>query len=123
MKAVWDDNLMVPPPYGGFNMAIRDANGGWIASAADLVTFMNGLDGSTGYRFIKPSTFQVSEISEPVQALNSKCLRTLMYYAVPNNNNILLFQDDVVETTILQRGFSLVQLRVISLGQWGQLLP
>ncbi|WP_433443440.1 serine hydrolase domain-containing protein [Nonomuraea sp. CA-141351] len=31
------DGTIVPFPYGGFNMANQDANGGWLASAVDLV--------------------------------------------------------------------------------------
>lgn len=32
-----DDGATVPYPYGGFNMANQDANGGWLGSAVDLV--------------------------------------------------------------------------------------
>ncbi|MEU4575775.1 serine hydrolase domain-containing protein [Nonomuraea sp. ATR24] len=37
-KSVLDDGgATVPYPYGGFNMANQDANGGWLGSAVDLV--------------------------------------------------------------------------------------
>ncbi|GAA3646162.1 hypothetical protein GCM10022224_006100 [Nonomuraea antimicrobica] len=37
-KSVVDDTgAVVPYPYGGFNMPNQDANGGWVASAVDLV--------------------------------------------------------------------------------------
>ncbi|MFB4315863.1 serine hydrolase domain-containing protein [Actinomadura sp. 21ATH] len=39
-KTVLDDSgTEVPFPYGGFNMANKDASGGWVASAMDLVRF------------------------------------------------------------------------------------
>ncbi|MGV9770904.1 serine hydrolase domain-containing protein [Streptosporangium sp. NPDC003464] len=39
-KSVVDDSgTVVPYPYGGFNMPNQDANGGWLASAVDLVKF------------------------------------------------------------------------------------
>lgn len=37
-KSVVDDSgAVVPYPYGGFNMPNQDANGGWLASAVDMV--------------------------------------------------------------------------------------
>ncbi|GAA3507877.1 CubicO group peptidase (beta-lactamase class C family) [Streptosporangium album] len=39
-KSVVDDSgTVVPYPYGGFSMPNQDANGGWTASAVDLVKF------------------------------------------------------------------------------------
>ncbi|MFF5210936.1 serine hydrolase domain-containing protein [Streptosporangium sp. NPDC000396] len=39
-KTVLDGSgTVVPYPYGGFNMPNQDANGGWLASAVDLVKF------------------------------------------------------------------------------------
>jgi N-acyl-D-amino-acid deacylase len=35
-------------PYGGFNLEAMDAHGGWIASAEDLVNFVNAIDGRKG---------------------------------------------------------------------------
>jgi N-acyl-D-amino-acid deacylase len=35
-------------PYGGFNLEAMDAHGGWIASAVDLVNFVNAIDGRRG---------------------------------------------------------------------------
>ncbi|WP_262401460.1 serine hydrolase domain-containing protein [Actinomadura sp. CNU-125] len=34
-----DSSTVVPFPYGGFNMANKDASGGWVASAVDLLRF------------------------------------------------------------------------------------
>jgi CubicO group peptidase (beta-lactamase class C family) len=54
----------VAAPYGSFSMRIQDANGGWIASAPDLVRWARMFDGSTsvlnstslGHVWAKPST-------------------------------------------------------------------
>lgn len=44
-KIVVDDSgATVPYPYGGFNMPNQDANGGWLASAVDLVRWTLAFD-------------------------------------------------------------------------------
>ncbi|MGW0806636.1 serine hydrolase domain-containing protein [Nonomuraea sp. NPDC002799] len=44
-KTVTDaSGTVVPAPYGGFSMENRGANGGWLASAVDLVRFERILD-------------------------------------------------------------------------------
>ncbi|MEU4543300.1 serine hydrolase domain-containing protein [Nonomuraea dietziae] len=44
-KSVVDDSgEVVPYPYGGFNMPNQDANGGWIASAVDMVKWGSVFD-------------------------------------------------------------------------------
>ncbi|MEV6862076.1 serine hydrolase domain-containing protein [Streptosporangium subroseum] len=44
-KTVLDDSgTVVPSPYGGFNMLNHDANGGWLASAVDLVKWARIFD-------------------------------------------------------------------------------
>jgi CubicO group peptidase (beta-lactamase class C family) len=44
-KSVVDESgTVVPYPYGGFNMPNQDANGGWTASAVDLVKFAKVFD-------------------------------------------------------------------------------
>ncbi|MFF0311567.1 serine hydrolase domain-containing protein [Streptosporangium sp. NPDC004379] len=44
-KTVLDDSgTVVPYQYGGFNMPNQDANGGWVASAVDLVRFARVFD-------------------------------------------------------------------------------
>ncbi|MBG0821065.1 beta-lactamase family protein [Planomonospora sp. ID91781] len=44
-KTVLDDTgTTVPYPYGGFNVPNHDANGGWLASAVDLVRFAGVFD-------------------------------------------------------------------------------
>ncbi|MDF2713027.1 serine hydrolase domain-containing protein [Nonomuraea muscovyensis] len=64
-KSVVDDSgTVVPYPYGGFNMPNQDANGGWLASAVDMVkwgfvfdkagTVLNAT--SIGRVFAKPET-------------------------------------------------------------------
>ncbi|GII27000.1 serine hydrolase domain-containing protein [Planotetraspora mira] len=39
-----DSRTVVPYPYGGFNMPNQGANGGWLASAVDLVKFSGVFD-------------------------------------------------------------------------------
>ncbi|GLW09201.1 hypothetical protein Misp01_43300 [Microtetraspora sp. NBRC 13810] len=39
-----DSGAVVPWPYGGFNMTNHDANGGWLASAVDLVKWAGVFD-------------------------------------------------------------------------------
>ncbi|MET8143110.1 serine hydrolase domain-containing protein [Sphaerisporangium sp. NPDC005288] len=44
-KTVLDDSgAVVPAPYGGFNMGNHAANGGWLASAVDLVRWARVFD-------------------------------------------------------------------------------
>jgi N-acyl-D-amino-acid deacylase len=44
-KSVMDTSgTVVPYPYGGFNMPNQDANGGWLASAVDLVRWTLAFD-------------------------------------------------------------------------------
>ena len=44
-KTVLDTSgTTVPYPYGGFNMPNQDANGGWLASAVDLVRWTLAFD-------------------------------------------------------------------------------
>ncbi|MFC7643026.1 serine hydrolase domain-containing protein [Streptosporangium lutulentum] len=44
-KSVMDGSgTVVPYPYGGFNMPNQDANGGWTASAVDLLKFAEVFD-------------------------------------------------------------------------------
>jgi CubicO group peptidase (beta-lactamase class C family) len=40
----------VPWPYGGWSIEAMDSHGGWVASAIDLVRFVNALDGRGGVR-------------------------------------------------------------------------
>ena len=42
--SVYDNVTRVPMPYGGFNVEAQDANGGWVASAADLCKFLVSVD-------------------------------------------------------------------------------
>ncbi|MEU0564625.1 serine hydrolase domain-containing protein [Nonomuraea sp. NPDC005983] len=64
-KSVVDDSgTVVPYPYGGFNMPNQDANGGWLASAVDLVRWTLAFDrpglvlssASIAKLFAKPET-------------------------------------------------------------------
>ncbi|WP_312881846.1 serine hydrolase domain-containing protein [Actinomadura alba] len=44
-RTVLDESAkIVPYPYGGFNMANKDASGGWVATAMDLVRFERVFD-------------------------------------------------------------------------------
>jgi uncharacterized protein (TIGR03437 family) len=47
----------VPWPYGGWAIESMDSHGGWIASAPDLVRFLNQLDGQRGAPFLSNSTY------------------------------------------------------------------
>jgi CubicO group peptidase (beta-lactamase class C family) len=64
-KSVVDESgATVPFPYGGFNMPNQDANGGWLASAVDMVKFSTVFDAagpvlnaaSIAKLFAKPET-------------------------------------------------------------------
>ncbi|HUR05061.1 MAG TPA: serine hydrolase domain-containing protein, partial [Nonomuraea sp.] len=64
-KSVMDESgTVVPYPYGGFNMPNQDANGGWLASAVDLVRWTLAFDrpgtvlssASIAKLFAKPET-------------------------------------------------------------------
>jgi CubicO group peptidase (beta-lactamase class C family) len=64
-KTVMDESgTVVPYPYGGFNMPNQDANGGWLASAVDLVRWTLAFDrpgtvlstASIAKLFAKPET-------------------------------------------------------------------
>ena len=46
----------VPWAYGGFHMGTKDANGGWVASAIDLVRFAVSVDGSRPPTALQPDT-------------------------------------------------------------------
>ena len=52
----------VPLPYGGFFLEAMDSHGGWIASAIDLVRFINAVD----RRSTKPDILQASSVNTMV---------------------------------------------------------
>ncbi len=55
--SIYRDDLEARPySYGGFDGAAIDAHGGWISSAADLVRFLNAVDGDRGTQLLKPQT-------------------------------------------------------------------
>ena len=43
--SIYDNQTIVPWPYGGFHLEIMDSHGGWIASSEDLVKMMVHVDG------------------------------------------------------------------------------
>ncbi|MFN3652448.1 MAG: serine hydrolase domain-containing protein [Armatimonadota bacterium] len=45
-------------PYGGFYLEAMDSHGGWIASAVDLVRFMEGVDGRRPSRVLSSTTIR-----------------------------------------------------------------
>jgi N-acyl-D-amino-acid deacylase len=52
----------VPRPYGGFNVKeSREASGGWIASAIDLLRFVSGVEGRGRSIFQRPDTMRLIE--------------------------------------------------------------
>jgi CubicO group peptidase (beta-lactamase class C family) len=53
-----DSPGQVPSPYGAYDMRTLDSHGGWIASAIDLVRFVNGVDGRGRPAFLRQSTIR-----------------------------------------------------------------
>ena len=47
VPSVYNNPLMVPTPYGGFNIEGLDAAGGWVGSAEDLCKILCAVDGFT----------------------------------------------------------------------------
>lgn len=43
VQSIFNASELVPPPYGGFNMAVIDSSCGWISSASDLVRLVESL--------------------------------------------------------------------------------
>jgi CubicO group peptidase (beta-lactamase class C family) len=53
-------------PYGGFNLEAMDSHGGWIASAPDLLNFVNAIDGRRGKPLLtKASIAELTSRPEP----------------------------------------------------------
>ncbi|MEV0195343.1 serine hydrolase domain-containing protein [Nonomuraea sp. NPDC050691] len=83
-KTVLDDSgTVVPYPYGGFNMPNQDANGGWLASAVDMVKW--------GFVFDKAGTVlngtSISRIfAKPEIGMNSNGSWYGFGWSVRNNN-------------------------------------
>jgi N-acyl-D-amino-acid deacylase len=48
----------VPSPYGAYDMRTLDSHGGWIASAMDLVRFVDSVDGRGRPAFLRQSTIR-----------------------------------------------------------------
>lgn len=68
--SIFGNNIWVPWAYGGFYLEAMDANGGWIASASDLVRFVVAVDGfATKPDVLSPATLQL--MVTPPPALNS----------------------------------------------------
>jgi CubicO group peptidase (beta-lactamase class C family) len=63
-----DSGATVRSPYGTFSMRIQDANGGWIASAPDLVRWARLFDASSS---VLNSTSLASTWARPETGLNS----------------------------------------------------
>ena len=58
VESVYPGEGKVASPYGGFALEYGDADGGWIASASDLVIFMNALCGDGPQSLLKKETFK-----------------------------------------------------------------
>ncbi len=54
----------VPIPYGSFNLAAMDAQGGWVARASDLVRYAMAIDGLSGTAILEPDTVEAM-LTEP----------------------------------------------------------
>lgn len=63
--SVFPGSLIVPWPYGGFDIEAMDAHGGWVATATDLLRFVTALDGG---KLIKPDTL-TTMVSRPTVPL------------------------------------------------------
>jgi CubicO group peptidase (beta-lactamase class C family) len=77
--SVYDDDPNVRQyADGGFDGSAIDAHGGWIASAADLVRFLNGVGGKTGPQILEPATVEtmLARPNNPFYASRQK------YYAL-----------------------------------------
>lgn len=80
--SIYGDGARLPWEYGGMNVNAMDAHGGWIATARDMLTLLNAVDGFD----TKPDILSPSTIATMV-----KPSATDMYYAKgwavnPNNN-------------------------------------
>ncbi|GAA4075383.1 serine hydrolase domain-containing protein [Nonomuraea soli] len=58
----------VPYPYGGFNMPNHDANGGWIASAVDMVRWAGAFDSTSP---VLNATSRTRAFAKPETGVNS----------------------------------------------------
>jgi N-acyl-D-amino-acid deacylase len=63
--SVFPNSLIVPWPYGGFDIEAMDSNGGWVATATDLLRFVTALDSG---KLIKPDTL-TTMVSHPAAPL------------------------------------------------------
>jgi CubicO group peptidase (beta-lactamase class C family) len=55
--SVFPNGGLVPWPYGGFYLEAMDSNGGWIASAPDMMRFLTAVDGlSSRPDFLSPQS-------------------------------------------------------------------
>lgn len=63
--SVFPGSLIVPWPYGGFDIEAMDAHGGWVATAADLLRFVTALDSG---KLIKADTL-TTMVSHPMAPL------------------------------------------------------
>jgi N-acyl-D-amino-acid deacylase len=63
--SVFPGSLIVPWPYGGFDIEAMDAHGGWVATATDLLRFVTALDNG---KLIKADTL-TTMVSHPMAPL------------------------------------------------------
>jgi N-acyl-D-amino-acid deacylase len=63
--AVFPGSLIVPWPYGGFDIEAMDSHGGWVATATDLLRFVTALDSG---KLIKADTL-ATMVSHPMAPL------------------------------------------------------
>ena len=61
VKSIFPEGGRVPPQYGRWTIEEADAHGGWIATAAELLTFLVSLEhGVNGKKMISSETFQLA---------------------------------------------------------------
>ena len=65
VDSVYPEDGKVLAPYGGFAMETGDADGGWIATASDLVRFFISLEGKGLHEILTPALFKHMLLKPP----------------------------------------------------------
>jgi N-acyl-D-amino-acid deacylase len=78
----------VPWPDGGYAIETHDANGGWLASAVDLVAFAAALDGKPSRPDVLSATTLAEMVKRPGYALSTATTWYAKGWSVNGNGNI-----------------------------------
>jgi N-acyl-D-amino-acid deacylase len=65
VQLVFNPNVQVPSPYGGFYLEDMDSHGGWIASAIDIVRFAASVDGAKPPPYLNSTSIQIMTARPP----------------------------------------------------------